>query len=189
MKARRFGEDGWLVETDEPLALAAAVAHMGLHDVVPSEHVVLLRGPRELVQRALRDAEHRPAAAPTGPRLELPVTWDGPDLTDVADTTAMSVEAVIATLTSTELTVAFCGFAPGFGYLTGLPAQLHVPRRARPRPRIPAGSVAIAAGYAAVYPTDSPGGWHVLGTCTVTLFDPDAEPPARLTPGTTVRFV
>ena len=85
-------------------------------------------------------------------------------------------------------TVAFCGFAPGFAYLTGLPTALQLPRRATPRPRVPAGSVAIAGELAAVYPTASPGGWHLIGRTDLTLFDVDRDPPALFSPGTVVRF-
>ncbi len=71
---------------------------------------------------------------------------------------------------------AFCGFAPGFAYLTGLDPALELPRRATPRTRVPAGSVAIAAAYSAVYPTASPGGWHLIGRTAAVLFDTDAGP-------------
>ena len=100
----------------------------------------------------------------------------------------MAVDAVVAAHAAATYTVAFCGFAPGFAYLTGLPAALRLPRRATPRPRVPAGSVAIAGELSAVYPTASPGGWHLLGRTDVALFDVDRDPPALLTPGTIVRF-
>jgi len=84
--------------------------------------------------------------------------------------------------------VEFCGFAPGFAYLRGLPPQLHLPRRASPRTQVPAGSVAIAAHYSAVYPNDSPGGWHLVGTTSLSVWDANQNPPALLQPGTAVRF-
>src|SRR6266542_1747962 len=80
------------------------------------------------------------------------------------------------------------GFAPGFAYLTGLPPECAVPRLATPRPRVPAGSVGLAARYAAIYPGASPGGWLLVGRTEVRLFDVDADPPALLTPGTRVRL-
>ena len=89
---------------------------------------------------------------------------------------------MVAALTGVELTVAFCGFAPGFGYLTGLPEELHVPRRATPRTRVPAGSVALAGPYAGVYPQASPGGWQLVGRTDAVLFDVDRDPPALLAP-------
>jgi KipI family sensor histidine kinase inhibitor len=84
---------------------------------------------------------------------------------------------------------AFCGFAPGFAYLTGLDAALHLPRRPTPRTRVPAGSVAIAAEYSAVYPSVSPGGWHLIGRTDATLWDVERPLPAAIVPGTRVRFV
>lgn len=188
MKITRFGEDGWLIESDAPLALAAALADHGLDDVVPSEHMVLLRGDQATVASVL---DQLPAVLPQTTATQtvaLPAEWNGPDLESAAATANMTVDEVVMTLRETTFTVAFCGFAPGFGYLTGLPGSLHIPRRERPRPEVPAGSIAIAAGYCAVYPTASPGGWHLLGTCQTPLFDPDSEPPALLAPGTRVRF-
>jgi KipI family sensor histidine kinase inhibitor len=99
------------------------------------------------------------------------------------------VGEVIARHLATEFRVAFCGFAPGFGYLTGLPAELAVPRLATPRPRVPAGSVGLAGAYTGIYPSASPGGWLLIGRTDVVLFDVAADPPALLGPGARVRFV
>jgi KipI family sensor histidine kinase inhibitor len=120
--------------------------------------------------------------------VELPVVFDGADLADVAELTRRSLADVVGALTTAELTVAFCGFAPGFGYLTGLPADLHVPRRTTPRTRVPAGSVGLAGPFAGVYPQASPGGWQLVGRTDAVLFDVDRDPPALLSPGTVVRF-
>ena len=114
--------------------------------------------------------------------------FDGADLADVAELTGRSVAALVEALTAAELTVAFGGFAPGFGYLSGLPDDLHVPRRATPRTRVPAGSVALAGPFAGVYPQASPGGWQLVGRTDAVLFDVDRDPPALLVPGTSVRF-
>jgi KipI family sensor histidine kinase inhibitor len=89
----------------------------------------------------------------------------------------------------TEFRVAFCGFAPGFAYMTGLPLELAVPRLDTPRTRVPPGSVALADTYCGIYPRPSPGGWLLIGRTDAVLFDPDRDPPALLTPGTRVRFV
>jgi len=114
--------------------------------------------------------------------------YDGADLGEVADGTGLTVEEVIARHVAGGYRVEFCGFSPGFGYLSGLDPALHLPRRHTPRTRVPAGAVAIAAGYSAVYPTVSPGGWHVIGTTTATLWNTDADPPAAMWPGRSVRF-
>jgi biotin-dependent carboxylase-like uncharacterized protein len=130
------------------------------------------------------------SANPAGPaRAELPVCYDGPDLAEVARLAGLSVAEVIARHAAAEYTVGWLGFSPGFGYLTGLdPALCDVPRLAQPRLRVPAGSVAIAGGLAAVYPSASPGGWRLLGRTSAVLWDPGRDPPALLAPGMRVRF-
>ncbi|HEY2950603.1 MAG TPA: allophanate hydrolase subunit 1 [Micromonosporaceae bacterium] len=120
--------------------------------------------------------------------LEIPVRYDGADLADVAERWGVPVRAAIDRLANAELRVAFCGFAPGFGYLTGLPPQWAVPRLPSPRPRVPVGSVGLAAGYAGIYPTASPGGWRLVGRTDAVLFDVRRDPPALLTPGTAVHL-
>ncbi|WP_025620445.1 5-oxoprolinase subunit B family protein [Salinispora cortesiana] len=121
--------------------------------------------------------------------VEVPVRYDGADLPMVAGYWEVAVPTVVRRLIGTEFRVAFCGFAPGFAYLTGLPAGLAVPRLPTPRPRVPAGSVALAGPYAGIYPTASPGGWLLVGHTDLPLFDVHTDPPARLTPGTRVRLV
>jgi KipI family sensor histidine kinase inhibitor len=120
--------------------------------------------------------------------VEVPVVYDGADLDGVAAIWRVSRAEAIRRLTARELRVAFCGFAPGFAYLTGLPAAWTVPRLATPRPAVPAGSVALAGPYAGIYPTASPGGWRLVGRTDVNLFDVHRDPPALLTPGTRVRL-
>lgn len=120
--------------------------------------------------------------------LTLRIRYDGPDLGEVAEATGMSVADVIELHSATTFHVAFAGFSPGFTYLTGLPEQLQLPRRANPRPSVPAGSLAIAAHYCAIYPSASPGGWHLLGTSNAELFNAHRNPPNLLRPGMTVRF-
>jgi KipI family sensor histidine kinase inhibitor len=120
---------------------------------------------------------------------EIDVCYDGPDLADVATLTGLSVTEVIARHQAAEYQVGWLGFAPGFAYLTGLdPLLATVPRLDSPRVRVPAGSVAIAGGLAAVYPAESPGGWRLIGRTTAALWDPDQDPPALLAPRTRVRF-
>jgi KipI family sensor histidine kinase inhibitor len=125
----------------------------------------------------------------TAPEVAIPVVFDGPDLDEVATMWGVEPGEVVGRLERIPWRVAFCGFAPGFAYLSGLPYQFAVPRLATPRPKVPAGSVGLADRYAGVYPSASPGGWRVVGHTDVTLFDPDRTPPALLSPGTRVRFV
>ncbi|MFG1916138.1 allophanate hydrolase subunit 1 [Micromonospora sp. NPDC048898] len=132
-----------------------------------------------------RGAEERGGGA----EVVVPVEFDGPDLPAVAEHWGLPVPAVLRRLTGTRFRVAFCGFAPGFPYLTGLPAELALPRLATPRARVPAGSVALAGPYAGIYPSASPGGWLLVGRTELVLFDVSADPPARLGPGTLVRMV
>jgi KipI family sensor histidine kinase inhibitor len=163
----------------------------GLVDVVPAATTVLIRVARaEQLQQVVDLLVTVRAVAPdrTACVVTIPVRYDGPDLADVAAATGLQVDDVVELHCGAVYEVAFCGFAPGFGYLSGLPERLHLPRRATPRTSVAAGSVAIAAGYAAVYPGASPGGWHVLGRTSLVLFDPDGDPPALLSPGTCVRF-
>ncbi|MGC5332319.1 5-oxoprolinase subunit B family protein [Micromonospora sp. DT62] len=134
------------------------------------------------------DADGEAPAAAAG-LVEVPVTYDGEDLPLVAEHWGVDVPAVVDRLRRTPFRVAFCGFAPGFAYLTGLPAELAVPRLPTPRSRVPAGSVALAGPYAGIYPAASPGGWLLVGRTAMALFDVHADPPARLTPGTRVRLV
>ncbi len=136
--------------------------------------------------RAGRSALRGPGA---GPVRVLPVRFDGDDLAAVALQLGCSEGAVVDLLVSSVLEVAFVGFAPGFAYLTGLPEPLaSLARLDAPRARVPAGAVAVAGGFAAVYPQASPGGWNLLGTTDATLFDPSTPPYALLGPGDRVRF-
>ena len=127
--------------------------------------------------------------------IVIGVTYDGPDLDAVAEFAGLDVDAVIDAHRETTWRVAFMGFAPGFGYLVPsrsgsgpLDALRSVPRRAESRTSVPPGSVAVAAGYSAVYPRSSPGGWHLLGRSDIALWDVNATPPAILAPGRLVRF-
>jgi KipI family sensor histidine kinase inhibitor len=117
------------------------------------------------------------------------VHYDGADLAEVAKETGLSEREVVRLHANARYAVAFCGFAPGYGYLTGLDPRLHLPRRNTPRTKVPAGSVAIAGEYSAVYPRESPGGWHLIGRTDLVVWDVDRDPPQLLVPGTRVRFV
>jgi len=137
----------------------------------------------------LGDLALAPEPAPAGPLVEIPVTYDGPDLDEVAQLTGLSREEVVGRHTAAEHRAAFLGFQPGFAYLTGGDERLHVPRREIPRTVVPGGTVAIAGPYSGVYPRESPGGWRLLGWTTAVMFDPAREPPALVAAGDRVRFV
>lgn len=192
-----YGPAGWLVELDDREVLGFATAARGgpdVDEVVPAATTVLVRlrpgADRVVVAEwlgSLTAAEAVPADS--GSAVELSVTYDGDDLPEVAAATGLTIDDVVELHAAGRYTCAFCGFAPGFGYLTGLDERLHLPRRGTPRTSVPAGAVAIAAGYSAVYPSPSPGGWHLLGGTDADLWDPHRAQPALLRPGTTVRFV
>ena len=118
----------------------------------------------------------------------IPVRYDGMDLEAVAAATRLSAGEVIARHTERKYSVDLLGFVPGFAYLSELDQALQLPRRAEPRPRVTAGSVAIAAAQTAVYPLDTPGGWHIIGRTETVMFDPTRDPPALLRAGDTVQF-
>jgi len=166
-------------------------------DVVPAAATVLVRcgyqdvltaGDREMLVHLAREIT-QDEGAHSGRTVTIPVVYDGDDLADVARRCGMSTDAGVAAHISAEFRAAFCGFAPGFAYLVGLPSALHLPRRDTPRTTVPAGSVAIAAEYSAVYPRSSPGGWHLIGRTEYAMFDVARDPPAIVVPGDTVRFV
>jgi KipI family sensor histidine kinase inhibitor len=194
------GDAAVLLELDggRPAALAAAVSAArlpGVLDVIPAARTVLVTvepGSGDVAELARQLAAigvpDRPAAA-VQPVTEIEVCYDGPDLADVARLAGLPPSEVIARHQGAQYEVGWLGFAPGFGYLTGLdPALSQVPRLDSPRVAVPAGSVAIAAGLTAVYPAVSPGGWRLIGRTDATLWDAERQPPALLTPGRRVRF-
>ncbi|WP_293953167.1 allophanate hydrolase subunit 1 [uncultured Corynebacterium sp.] len=123
--------------------------------------------------------------------IEIPVLYDGPDLAEVADLAELTVDGLIKAHTETVWTAAFGGFAPGFYYLMPQGERLlpDIPRKQQPRTKIPAGSVALAGEFSAVYPQQSPGGWQLLGTTDIPMWDVDRWQPSFLQAGDTVRFV
>jgi len=192
-----YGPQAWLVEVADPLGFAAAVRTAfvdGVEEIVPAAATVLITAApsadRAAIRRVLSSLRpERTVRAAEAAAVELPVVYDGEDLDDVAAATALSVEEVVARHGAVTYRCAFCGFAPGFAYLTGLDSSLQLPRRSTPRTRIPAGAVAIAAEYSAVYPSASPGGWHLIGRTDAPMWNTERNPPALVVPGATVRFV
>lgn len=192
------GPDAVLIEVHSLAEVAAvraavlAAAPGYVVDVVPAARTVLVRCTpgtslatiRELVAQLRLDT----VVAPAGRSVTIPVIYDGPDLELVAATAGLTVKEVIELHTSTTYTVAFCGFAPGFGYLTGLPEPLRQARLDTPRPTVPTGAVGLAGPYTGVYPRSTPGGWRLLGRTPAVLFDSARPQPALLTPGDQVRF-
>lgn len=137
-------------------------------------------------------ADPAPADGAAGRRWEIAVEFSeaaGPDRAEAAAALGMDPAALVAALCAQDWPVLAVGFLPGFPFLGPLPPALKLPRRRQPRLRVPAGSVAIANGFAGIYPWVSPGGWHILGRADVRLFDPEAEPAALLAPGDRLRFV
>jgi KipI family sensor histidine kinase inhibitor len=188
-----YGPTAVLAEFDtlaEVMAAAAAwraAALPGVEDVVPAARTVLVVHEDRFDTSLLVPPAGALGALP-GELMRVPVRYDGDDLIPVAAAVGVTVDEVIALHTAPEYTCAFCGFMPGFSYLVGLDERLQLPRRATPRTRVPAGAVAIASEFSAVYPGVSPGGWHLLGVTTMVMWDDSLEPAATLPPGTRVRF-
>lgn len=186
---------------DEVLALHAALDASrpdGVVDLVPAARTVLVRvEPRTLalaaarswIERAAKETDAAAGRAGGARLVELEVVYDGPDLAPTAELLGISAEDLVARHSRAEWTVAFTGFAPGFGYLVSDEWPYDVPRLESPRTRVPAGSVGLAAGFTGAYPRETPGGWRLIATTSAPLFDPGAAQPALLAPGTRVRFV
>ena len=197
MRVLPYGDEALLVEPDDvasvlPLATALS-GEPDVIEVVPAARTLLVRAAPEALARLaarLPSLDPDPAATETGhrPEIVLDVHYDGPDLGDTAAELGLATDDLVRRHAGGEYVVAFCGFAPGFGYLRGLDPALHVGRRAEPRTRVPAGSVGIAGEFTGVYPRESPGGWRLLGRTDAMLWDLGRTPPALLTPGAHVRF-
>jgi KipI family sensor histidine kinase inhibitor len=193
-----YGADAVLLEcTDlaETRRLRPAIEQQfaSVSEIVPGARTLLLRLRRPLGAGERQDLLDLPgvdlsAAADEQDTVTIPVDYSGPDLADVAELTGMSPDEVVATHTGQVWTVAFCGFAPGFGYLAGEHERLRVPRRDRPRTTVPAGAVGLADAFSGIYPRSGPGGWRLIGITTAVLWDLDRDPPALLQPGRRVRF-
>lgn len=198
-----FGEGALLVELEQLIrpeiaARAAAIADrweaLGHGPAVPTYASVLVRyDPLVLDARAAEDAARGTlgvaGAFGAGQVIEVPTRYDGPDVEEVARLSRLSVPELIAAHTSREHLAYFLGFMPGFAYCGGLDPRIVAPRLPSPRTRVPAGSVAVVDGQTAVYPVASPGGWRLIGTTDLAVFDPRRDPPALIHPGDRVRFV
>lgn len=205
MRWRACGTTAALVELEDLDAVLGLQARIedergagrlpGLLEVVPAARSILLRcaTPGD-VGAVAADVDRLEPLAPAdrGATLEpvkLPVRYDGPDLEDVADLLGVDAAEVRARHLQARWTVAFTGFAPGFGYLVADgDSGLDVPRLDQPRTTVPAGAVGLAGEFSGVYPRSSPGGWRLIGTCATPTWDERRDPPALLRPGTPVVF-
>lgn len=166
----------------------------GIKEMIPAARTVLISfAPHEtsaaVLAGQISQFHLNTEARQAGPCVEVPVDYNGEDLLEVADLTGLTMAEIIRRHTECDYIVAFCGFAPGFGYLTGGDPALRVPRRTTPRTRIPAGAVGLAGEFTGVYPQASPGGWQIIGTTPVKMWDLARTPPAFFQPGYQVRFI
>lgn len=201
-RLRPSGDRAVLVEVDgldDALALASALERtrpVGVLDLVPAARTVLvlldavvlpLATASLWIRRTAHDAD--PGLSGTGGRVhDIAVHYDGADVAEVADGLGWSTDELVRRHTATTWRAAFGGFAPGFAYLVALSPWPEIPRRSEPRTRVPAGAVALAAGYSGIYPRSSPGGWQLIGSTEAVLWDAERVPPALLAPGDVVRF-
>jgi KipI family sensor histidine kinase inhibitor len=196
-----YGDRALLIDCDstgEVVTLAAALRHDGLPgvvDIVTGARTVLVTVAEPGALASVRTRlmgfpipSPAPTPAPGTADVVIDVVYDGPDLAEVAGLLEMDPGDVVAAHTDTPWRVGFGGFAPGFAYLVDGDPRLAVPRRAEPRTRVPAGSVALAGEFSGIYPRASPGGWQIIGRTEAVLWDIDRDPPALLTPGMWVRF-
>jgi KipI family sensor histidine kinase inhibitor len=198
MNVRLMGEGAVLVEVEdcsEAHALRRSLLDAplpGVRELIPGQASLLIVAD-PLILDLSSVAARLPSITHTSPAPgqlhEFAVVYDGEDLGPVAKQLGMAPEELVRRHTAPLYDVAFLGFVPGFPYLTGLDPALRLPRRARPRTRVPAGSVAMADGYTGIYPQETPGGWHILGRCAARLFDAARARPALLMPGDRVRFM
>ncbi len=195
-----FGADvDWAISADVLRldAIVSAGALPGVVETVPTfrslmvHYDPLMTSAADLAHTVAGLLDRRQGRRSAGRCWHIPVCYDNalaPDLGEVARLTGMSAGDVAALHSGTPYHVYMLGFLPGFPYLGDLPKALALPRRADPRLRVPAGSIAIATALTAIYPYDSPGGWHLIGATPVRFFNPARLPPALLAAGDMVRF-
>ncbi|MDO5736867.1 MAG: allophanate hydrolase subunit 1 [Propionibacteriaceae bacterium] len=205
MRVVSYGQRAWLLQLGSATEVRSVDAALRLLrseggapwdaivDVVPAARTLLVTvaslAQTAALQSPLASLTDLPQhGTPEGANIEIPVTYDGPDLEAVARACGLDVDGVIARHTASAWTVAFGGFAPGFAYLAEGDPRLRVARRDQPRTTVPAGAVALADGYSAVYPRRSPGGWQLIGHTSATMWDATREQPALLQPGMRVSF-
>ena len=186
-----------LQSLEQTMALTDSLNNMpiaGIEEITPAARTILVRynpvitSVNGLVSEiSLRDVSKVELKA--SKLVTIPVDYSGEDIAEVARYLGITIDEVIRRHTENEYQVAFSGFAPGFGYMVSKGAQLNVPRRSSPRVRIPAGSVALAGEFSSVYPQASPGGWQLIGTTDIAVWNIDREEPALLQAGYRVNFI
>lgn len=186
-----------LADLQQTLLLLASLQAQpiaGVQELVPAARTILVYfSPQRITAAALVQAiagsDLQGSVQRSDVLVEIPVHYNGEDLAEVAQILGISADEVVRRHTGSEWSVAFTGFAPGFAYLTGGDAVFNVPRRATPRTKVPAGAVALAGIFSAVYPQASPGGWQIIGVTDTAMWDLERDLPALLQPGYRVRFV
>ena len=206
MSVRPFGDRAFLIELEQRIdpaimdtarAIADAWEARGLGEAIPAYTSVVVRF--DPARTAWNDADRaaRALAAdppPAGPELagrliEIPTTYDGPDLADTAARSGLAPTELVALHSGREYRAFFLGFMPGLAYCGMLDPRINAPRLETPRPRVPAGTVAVANGQTIVYPVDSPGGWRLIGRTDLKVFDPAREPATLIRAGDRLQFV
>ena len=206
MNVRPFGDRAFLIELEQRIdpaivdvarAIADGWERRGLGEAIPAyASVVVAFDPARTswkdaatAAKELAATPH-PAAAPIAGRLiDIPTVYDGPDLAETAARSGLQPAELVALHSGREYRAFFLGFIPGLAYCGMLDPRIDAPRLVSPRPRVPAGSVAIANGQTIVYPVDSPGGWRLIGRTELAVFDPVREPAALISAGDRLRFV
>ncbi len=200
MKILPCGEHALLIELDDERSAMATYRTLldaklpGILEIVPAERTVLVTVVRDtkplaLLAQQLSTLSLRSVFAVDGGEVRLEVTYDGPDLDFACEFTEMGASELIDWHCSQLWSVAFCGFAPGFGYLTSDQWEKSVPRQPESRLKVRAGAVGLAGRYCGVYPAESPGGWRIIGHTSTRMWDLDRQSPALLVPGMRVAFV
>lgn len=208
-RLRAAGDSGWLIELPERIdadvnmrairiARAVEQAELPVTDVVVGYRSVMvyvdpLADGASGVERRLQElaAEPPESATTSGALVEVPVCYDGPygpDLPDIAAFAGCSIDEVVERHLAVQYRVFVVGFVPGFAYMASVDPRIAAPRRTSPRLKVPAGSVAIAAGQTGIYPAETPGGWSLIGRCPIRPYDPGRREPFLFHPGDTVRF-
>jgi len=193
-----LAEFGSLEQTIDAFRALGSARVQGIIELIPAAATVLVRiDPNTLTLRAAeqwltstvsRASSSERVGITATPSVSIPVRYNGPDLESAALVLGISAEELVSRHSQAQWQCAFIGFVPGFAYLASTDANFTMPRRATARESVPAGSVGLAGEFTGIYPRSSPGGWQIIGTTSLTLWDEARDAPATITPGMTVRF-